>query len=80
MRLLIIPAATLAAFSLIPVNIEILLTIFIALSTPIGANVAVYAQLYDRDYPYACQTVAITTLVSIITLPLVLMLADLVLV
>ena len=79
-RLLIIPAATLAVFRLIPVNIEILLTIFIALSTPIGANVAVYAQLYDRDYPYACQTVAITTLVSIITLPLVLMLADLVLV
>ena len=76
-RLLIIPAVTLAVFSFIPFRQDMILTIFIAAATPIGANVAVYAQLYDRDYPYACQTVVLTTLLSIATLPLMLMAADL---
>jgi predicted permease len=78
-RLLMIPAVTLIVFRFIPVRMDIIMTAFIALSTPIGANVAVYAQLYNKDYPYACQTVAITTLLSIFTLPLMLMAADLVL-
>lgn len=78
-RLLLIPTVTLIVFRFMPVRIDILLTAFIALSTPIGANVAVYAQLYDCDYPYACQTVTLTTLLSIVTLPLVLMAADAVL-
>lgn len=78
-RLLLIPAVTLLVLHfipmLVPIRNEILLTVFIGASTPIGANVAVYAQLYDRDYPYACQTVAITTLLSIVTLPVMLMFA-----
>ena len=78
-RLLLIPAATLVIFRFIPIRTDILLSEFIALSTPIGANVAVYAQLYDRYYPYACQTVALTTLLSIATLPLILMAAGFIL-
>jgi len=78
-RLLLIPAVTLLVLHfipmLVPIRNEILLTVFIGASTPIGANVAVYAQLYDCDYPYACQTVAITTLLSIVTLPVMLMFA-----
>lgn len=75
-RLILIPLVTLLALHFIPVRPEILMTVFIGASTPTGANVAVYAQLYDKDYPYACQVVALTTLLSIITLPLMLMLAD----
>lgn len=55
---------------------DIKLAVFIAAAAPIGANVAVYAQLHDKDYPYACQTVALTTLLSIITLPLMLVVTD----
>lgn len=36
-----------------------------------GSNVAVYAQLHNRDFAYAVETVVISTLLSIITLPLV---------
>ena len=75
-RLLLIPAATLAVFMLIPFRDDMLLALFISASAPIGANVAVYAQLHDLDYPYACQTVVQSTLLSIISLPLLLMLAD----
>ena len=78
-RLIIIPAVTLIVFRFIPFRVDMLLAVFIAASAPIGANVAVYAQLHDKDYPYACQTVALSTLLSIITLPLVLMAADAVL-
>ena len=46
------------------------LAILIAASAPVGANAAVYAQLYDRNYPYACQMVAQSTVLSIATLPL----------
>lgn len=75
-RLLVVPAATLLLFRLLPLPREMLLTLFIASSAPIGANVAVYVQLHDMDYPYACQTVALSTLLSVITLPLMLMAAD----
>ena len=74
-RLLIIPTVTLLVFSIIPAAADIKLAVFIAAAAPIGANVAVYAQLHGKDYPYACQTVALTTLLSIITLPLMLVVA-----
>lgn len=77
-RLLIIPAVTLILFRFIPVDYALFIAVFITLSTPAGANVAVYAQLYDADYPYACQVVAITTLLSIVTLPVMIMAASLV--
>ena len=75
-RLLLIPAVTLLLFHLLPFSREMLLTLFIAASAPIGANVAVYAQLHDLDYPYACQTVTLSTLLSIVSLPLLLIAAD----
>ena len=77
-RLLIIPAVTLILFRFIPVDYALFIAVFITLSTPAGANVAVYAQLYDADYPYACQVVAITTLLLIVTLPFMIMAASLV--
>lgn len=75
-RLVLIPVITLLVFRLIPADKGIILAVFIAASAPIGANVAVYAQLHDLDYPYACQTVALTTLLSIVTLPLMILAAE----
>ena len=37
---------------------------------------AVYSQLYDADYPYACQVVAMTALLSIVTFPLMILAAS----
>lgn len=77
-RLLVIPAVTLLLFWALPFPSDIKMSIFIAASAPIGANVAVYSQLHGLDYPYACQTVTLCTLLSIIGLPLMIMLAGLV--
>ncbi|MCC8103772.1 MAG: AEC family transporter [Clostridiales bacterium] len=71
-RLLLIPAATLLVLSLLPEKWNSLrMALLIAASAPSGANVAVYAQVNGGDYAYAVKCVALTTLLSIITLPLV---------
>ena len=78
-RLIIIPLITLLVFWPLPLEPEIKLAVFIAASAPVGANVAVYAHLHGLDYPYACQTVSLTTLLSTVLLPLMLLAANLVL-
>lgn len=78
-RLLIIPLITLLVFWPLPLEREIKLAVFIAASAPVGVNVAVYAQLYGMDYPYACQTVSLSTLFSVLSLPLMLFAANLIL-
>lgn len=78
-RLWLIPLATLAVFCLLPFDTDMRVAVLIAAASPIGANAAVYAQLYGSDYPYACQMVALCTLVSIGLLPLFMLLASAVL-
>jgi len=70
-RLLLIPAASALALFALPIDSTIKYALLIAASCPVGANVAVYAQLYDKDYAYASQTVVLSTLLSIFSLPLV---------
>ena len=76
-RLLLIPLATLIIFRFLPMDQSVKLTILIASSAPVGANVAVYSQLHGLDYAYACQTVALSTVISIATLPLIMALVNL---
>lgn len=71
-RLMLIPIATLLVLWPLPLDTTIALTVLTAACAPVGANVAVYAQVYDEDYPYACQTVAMSTLLSVISMPLIL--------
>lgn len=75
-RLLLIPLATLLVLALVPVSTDIRMIVLLGAAAPVGSNVAVYAQLYDNDYPYACQTVALSTVFSILTMPLVMQLAN----
>jgi predicted permease len=52
------------------------MAVFIAMICPVGANVAVYAELHGKDYSHAVKTVTVSTIFSIITMPLFIMLAD----
>ena len=70
-RLLLIPLAALGILSLFPANLNGMKTVLlIAAACPVGSNVAVYAQLHGKDYPYAVETVVISTLFSLLTMPL----------
>ena len=78
-RLIIIPLVSMLVLFLIPASYaEMRMALLIVAACPVGSNVAVYAQLYDSDYSYAVETVIISTLLSIITIPLVVQLASMV--
>lgn len=75
-RLIIIPAACMLVLMLLPAEFtEMKMALLIAVACPTGSNVAVYAQLYESDYGYAVETVIISTLLSVITIPVLVQLA-----
>ncbi|MBR5642034.1 MAG: AEC family transporter [Firmicutes bacterium] len=77
LRLLIIPAISLLVLSLLPDSmLEMKTVLLIVAACPVGSNVAVYAQLHNKDYPYAVETVVISTLLSIVTIPFILYLSS----
>jgi hypothetical protein len=76
-RLLLIPCLTIPFVALLPGGSTLKMALMIAAAAPVGANVAIYAQLYGCDYTYACETVTQSTVLSIVTLPMVTALASL---
>ncbi len=80
MRLIVIPVLTMALLFVFPEKYHMLkLTILIAASAPVGSNVSIFAQLYGQDYMQSVKEVMLSTLLCIITLPLILGIADYVL-
>lgn len=75
-RLVMIPLITLAILWLLPMDNTVSLCLLLTASAPVGANVAVYAQLVGKDYVYASKAVVTSTLLSLVSMPLVLMLAQ----
>ena len=79
-RLLVIPALTIVLMMLFPDKyLMVKLTILIAASAPVGSNVAIFAQIYDKDYTQAVKEVCMSTLFCIITLPIMMGIANAVL-
>lgn len=79
-RLLLIPLLTIPLFMWLPeVYNEIKLTIVIVAAAPVGSNVAIFAQLYDKNYQKAVKEICMSTLFCIVTLPLVVGVANLLL-
>ncbi len=79
MRLVVIPLVILLLLSFVPsAYAEAKMVILLAAAAPVGSNVAVYAQLYDKDYGYAVGTVIISTLFSVITIPLIVSLTEMI--
>lgn len=77
-RLIIIPLVSLLLLSLLPnTYADLKMAVLIASACPVGSNVAVYAHLHQKDYPYAVETVVISTILSLITIPLLTALASL---
>ena len=55
-----------------------LILAMLATACPVGTNVAVYAHLHRKNYPYAVETAVVSTLFSIITIPAVVWLSGLI--
>ena len=75
-RLLLIPFITMLLLKVLPFgNEEMKLAILCAAACPVGSNVSIFAQQYDRDYTKAVEYVCVSTILCLITLPLIIFLA-----
>jgi len=76
-RLILIPVLTVLLFRCFPfIDNTLRMSIIVAACAPVGSNVAIYAQQNGSDYGYACQTVCLSTIFSILTMPLLIMLTN----
>ena len=76
-RLLVVPLLTLGILSFVPsVYSTMKMAILIVASTPIGSNAAIFAQIHNQDYKQAVRIVCLSTLYSILTMPMIMMLAE----
>lgn len=78
-RLVVIPAVTIAVMLVIPVAREYTLikqTALIAAITPVGSNVAIFAKLYGVDYEQSVRVVCLSTILCIVTMPCMMYIAN----
>lgn len=76
-RLLLIPLLSLFALCLCGVNGNMLVATIIATSAPSAATTTMFATKYERDISLSVSLVSATTLVSIVTMPMIVALAQL---
>ncbi len=76
-RLIVVPLAILMIFRFLPFgNTTIKMAILLAGACPVGSNVAIFAQQYDKDYKKGIEYVCVSTILSILSLPLVMLAAN----
>ncbi len=78
LRLLVIPIAMLFLFHFFPIPRVVLLTQILAAACPTAATINLFALRYDKDYLYASEIFAVTTLLSMGSIPLVMFLANII--
>ena len=70
-RLIIVPIITILVFNFIPYdNTTLLFAILITACCPVGSNVAIFAQAYKQDYKFAVEQVCMSTMLCVVTVPL----------
>ncbi len=74
-RLILIPLLAFAALKLLGLPNELLKVCVLLVAMPIATATAIFAELYDGDTIFASRTVVMSTLLSIITIPLFMMFA-----
>ena len=72
MRLVVIPLLTIPVLMIFPARYTLIkFAVLIAAAAPVGSNVAIFAQIYDLDYTRAVKEICLSTLLCIVTLPLI---------
>lgn len=75
-RLLLIPGLTLLMLSCFPsVSTDIRIALLIAAAAPVGSNLAVYVQKQGKDSSEAVKMICLSTLLSAVTMPVIMLLA-----
>lgn len=77
-RLLFIPIVMLFVFKLCGVEGNMLIALTISASAPVATNTAMYASKYDNDTAMSSELVGQTSILSIITMPVIVALASII--
>lgn len=75
LRIIFIPLAALFVMHLFHFSGRLYISLVISAASPVAANTAMYASLFNRDTTLASSTVSISTLFSILTMPVIVSLA-----
>lgn len=73
---LVIPIGMLFIFRLFPIPDIVIQTSILACTCPTAVTISLFALRYDKNYLYASELFAVTTILSLITIPLVMALAN----
>ncbi len=76
-KLLFVPVAMLMLFSLFDIPRLVLLTSVLAAACPTAVTINLFSIRYDKNYLYASELFAVTTILSLVTIPLVMIIANL---
>lgn len=79
LRLLVVPALVTLTCFFMPASFEIRMVLLIVEACPCGAATSMLAQLFGGDYQYGTGLVIMTTLLSMVSMPVVLSLAQMIL-
>ncbi len=77
LKLLFVPIAMLILFQLFDIPRIVILTSVLAAACPTAATINLFSIKYDKNYLYASELFAMTTILSLITIPLVMIIAKL---
>ena len=75
-KLLVIPLIMLVIFSFLPINDSVLFTILIAAACPVATTGTMFSLRFDKNFRYASEIFAFTTVASLATIPLLVFLAE----
>ena len=78
-KMLLIPTVTALVFRLLlffPLDPLLLMIPILAVACPVAAACPMFAVMYDQDNDYASQLFAISTVLSVLTVPLIYLLAS----
>ena len=75
-KLLVIPAIMTVILAFLPLSSTVLCTMLVAAACPTATTCTIFALRYDANYKYASEIFAISTLISLITIPVIVSLAE----
>lgn len=75
-RLILLPLIYVILFAFLPIDTNIKTIILIAVSAPVGSLAPVFAQMYGKDTGYGAKIVSLSTVLSLLSLPVILIISE----
>ena len=76
LKMFLVPLTALFVFHFLPIDREVILTSVLAAACPIAATISLFSIRYHKDYIYASELFALTTILSVISIPVIMTIAE----